>query len=83
MEAALESGVKIGRSPEADKTPQRLGRLITSPKAYAKRKSLLAGLRWLRANLTLARVVVAPEFSVHRPPGISTASSTLRVSARL
>jgi hypothetical protein len=29
MEAALESGVKIGRSPEADKTPQRLGRLIT------------------------------------------------------
>jgi len=83
MEAALESGVKIGRSPEADKTPQRLGRLITSPKAYAKRKSLLAGLRWLRANLTLARVVVAPEFSVHRPREFRPPALTLRVSARL
>jgi cytochrome P450 len=41
--------------PEAEKIPQRLGRLITSPKAYAKRKTLLAGLRWLRANLPLGR----------------------------
>ena len=42
--------------PEAEKIPHRLGRLIASPKAYAKQKSLLAGLRWLRANLPLGRV---------------------------
>jgi cytochrome P450 len=42
--------------PEAEKIPQRLGRLITSPKAYAKQTSLLAGLRWLRANLPLGLV---------------------------
>jgi cytochrome P450 len=42
--------------PEAEQIPQRLGRLITSPKAYAKQKSLLTGLRWLRANLPLGRV---------------------------
>ena len=42
--------------PEAEKIPRRLGQLITSPKAYAKQKSLLAGLRWLRANLPLGRV---------------------------
>ena len=41
---------------EAEKIPQRLGRLITSPKAYAKQTSLLAGLRWLRANLPLGLV---------------------------
>ena len=42
--------------PEVEKIPQRLGRLITSPKAYAKQKTLLAGLRWLRANQALGRV---------------------------
>ena len=42
--------------PEVEKIPQRLGRLITSPKAYANRKTLLAGLRWLRANRALGRV---------------------------
>src|SRR5260370_18804595 len=42
--------------PEVEKIPHRLGRLIASPKAYAKQKSLLAGLRWLRANLPLGRV---------------------------
>ena len=42
--------------PEAENIPQRLGRLITSPKAYAKQKTLLAGLRWLRANQPLGRV---------------------------
>jgi hypothetical protein len=42
--------------PEAQQIPRRLGRLITSPKAYARQKSLLAGLRWLRANLPLGRV---------------------------
>src|SRR3954451_13287333 len=42
--------------PEAEKVPQRLGRLIASPKAYAKQKALLAGFRWLRANLPLAQV---------------------------
>jgi cytochrome P450 len=42
--------------PEAEKIPHRLGRLIASPKVYAKQKSLLAGLRWLRANLPLGRV---------------------------
>ena len=42
--------------PEAEEIPQRLGRLITSPKAYAKQKTLLAGLRWLRANLPLGLV---------------------------
>ena len=42
--------------PEAEKVPKRLGRLIASPKAYAKQKALLAGFRWLRANLPLAQV---------------------------
>jgi hypothetical protein len=42
--------------PEAEEIPRRLGRLIASPKAYAKQKTLLAGLRWLRANLPLGRV---------------------------
>jgi cytochrome P450 len=42
--------------PVAEKIPDRLGRLITSPKAYARQKSLLVGLRWLRANQPLARV---------------------------
>src|SRR6476646_4487212 len=42
--------------PEVEKIPQRLGRLITSPKAYANQKTLLAGLRWLRANRALGRV---------------------------
>ncbi len=41
---------------EAAKLPERLGRLIVSPKAYAKQKSLLAGFRWLRANLPLGAV---------------------------
>ena len=44
--------------PEAEKIPQRLGRLIASPKAYAKQKTLLAGLRWLRANQPLGRVEI-------------------------
>jgi len=44
--------------PEAEKIPQRLGRLITSPKAYARQKSLLAGLRWLRTNMPLGRIEV-------------------------
>jgi cytochrome P450 len=43
-------------SPEPEKIPHRLGRLITSPKAYARQKSLLGGLRWLRANQPLGRV---------------------------
>jgi cytochrome P450 len=42
--------------PEVEKIPRRLGRLITSPKAYARQKSLLAALRWLRANLPIGRV---------------------------
>src|SRR6266700_465144 len=41
---------------EAEKVPGRLGRLIVSPKAYAKQKSLLAAFDWLRANLPLGRV---------------------------
>ena len=41
---------------EAEKIPHRLGRLITSPKAYARQKSLLAALRWLRAHLPIGRV---------------------------
>jgi cytochrome P450 len=44
---------------EAEHIPERLGRLIASPKAYARQKSLLAGLRWLRANQPLGRA--APE----------------------
>ena len=43
---------------EAAKVPERLGRLIVSPKAYAKQNSLLAGFRWLRTNLPLGRVEV-------------------------
>jgi cytochrome P450 len=42
--------------PEAENIPARLARLITSPKAYARRKSLLAALGWLRANLPIGRV---------------------------
>jgi cytochrome P450 len=41
---------------EAEKLPGRLGRLIVSPKAYAKQKTLLAAFNWLRANLPLGRV---------------------------
>jgi cytochrome P450 len=44
--------------PEAEKIPHRLGRLITSPKAYARQKSLLAGLGWLRAHQPLGRVEI-------------------------
>ena len=44
--------------PEAEKIPHRLGRLIASPKAYARQKSLLAGLQWLRANQPLGRVEI-------------------------
>src|SRR5262249_36013549 len=40
------------------KIPHRLGQLIASPKAYARQKSLLAGLRWLRANQPLGRVEI-------------------------
>ena len=40
---------------EAEYIPERLGRLIASPKAYARQRSLLAGLRWLRANQPLGR----------------------------
>jgi cytochrome P450 len=42
--------------PEAKKIPHRLGLLIASPKAYARQKSLLLGLQWLRANQPLGRV---------------------------
>jgi cytochrome P450 len=38
------------------KVPDRIGRLIVLPKAYAKQKSLLAGFRRLRANLPVAQV---------------------------
>src|SRR4051794_15524449 len=41
---------------EADKIPERLGRLIASPKAYTRQKALLAGFRWLRANLPVGLV---------------------------
>jgi len=41
---------------ETAKVPERLGRLIVSPKAYAKQTPLLAGFRWLRANVPLGRV---------------------------
>jgi cytochrome P450 len=41
---------------EAENIPERLGRLIVSPKAYARQKALLAGFRWLRANLPVGRV---------------------------
>src|SRR5262245_5521669 len=44
--------------PDAEEIPQRLGHLIASPKAYARRKSLLGGLRWLRANQPLGRVEI-------------------------
>src|SRR6266571_3022455 len=43
---------------ETAKVPERLGRLIVLPKAYAKQNSLLAGFRWLRANLPLGRVEI-------------------------
>jgi len=56
MQPSLHSGVKTARRPEPERIPARLARLITSPKAYAKQKSLLAGLAWLRAILPLARV---------------------------
>jgi cytochrome P450 len=42
--------------PEVREIPHRLGLLIVSPKAYARQKSLLAGLQWLRANQPLGRV---------------------------
>src|SRR5262247_2049886 len=41
---------------ESEKIPERLGRLIASPGAYARQKTLLVGLRWLRANQPLGRV---------------------------
>jgi cytochrome P450 len=44
--------------PDAEEIPQRLAHLIASPKAYARRKSLLGGLRWLRANQPLGRVEI-------------------------
>ena len=44
--------------PEAEKINRRLSRLITSPKAYARQKSLLAALRWLRANQPLGRAEI-------------------------
>ena len=43
---------------DAEKVPQRLGHPIASPKAYARQKSLLRGLRWLRANQPLGRVEI-------------------------
>jgi len=43
---------------DAEVIPQRLGRLIASPKAYARQKMLLGGLRWLRANQPLGRVEI-------------------------
>ncbi|HEX9322548.1 MAG TPA: cytochrome P450 [Xanthobacteraceae bacterium] len=43
---------------EAAKVPERLGRLIVSPKAYAKQKPVLAGFQWLRANLPIGRVEI-------------------------
>jgi cytochrome P450 len=42
--------------PEVKEIPHRLGLLIVSPKAYARQKSLLAGLQWLRANQPFGRV---------------------------
>src|SRR6266852_547249 len=42
--------------PQVKKIPDRLGRLIASPKAYARQKSLLVGLQWLRANQPLGRL---------------------------
>ena len=36
--------------------PRHIGRLIVSPRAYAKQKPLLAGFRWLRAHVPLGRV---------------------------
>lgn len=39
-----------------EEIPRRLGRLITSPKAYARQGSLLTALRWLRSNAPLGRV---------------------------
>jgi cytochrome P450 len=41
---------------DVTKVPDRISRLIVLPKAYARPKSLLAGFRWLRANLPLAQV---------------------------
>src|ERR1700761_3874896 len=43
---------------DVEKIPERLGRLIASPKAYARQKSLLTGLRWLRSNLPLGQADV-------------------------
>ena len=56
MEPSLQPDVRIKRAPRVATIPARLARLITSPKAYAKQKSLLNGFAWLRANLPLARV---------------------------
>ena len=41
---------------EITRVPDRIGRLIVLPKAYARQKTLLAGFRWLRENLPLAKV---------------------------
>src|SRR3954451_9449162 len=41
---------------DVTRVPDRIGRLIVLPKAYARPKSLLAGFRWLRAHRPLARV---------------------------
>src|SRR5690349_6745847 len=38
------------------KVPRQVGRLIVSPKAYAKQKPLFAAFRWLRANMGVGRV---------------------------
>src|SRR4051812_2845929 len=41
---------------DVTRVPDRIGRLIVMPKAYARPKSLLAGFRWLRGHRPLARV---------------------------
>jgi cytochrome P450 len=40
------------------KVPAELGDLIVSPKAYARRKTLLSGFRWLRSNNPIGLVEV-------------------------
>jgi len=52
----LRKNHEQGQMHDAATVPERLGRLIVSPKAYARQKPLLAGFRWLRANLPLGRV---------------------------
>jgi cytochrome P450 len=57
MQPLLQPAVgHSGGAPTRETIPERLARLITSPKAYARQRSLLAGLRWLRANLPFGRV---------------------------